>query len=126
MHSLESGLASLHEQLLLAHALLAEVAANVPERVQLGAFLQRRAATIPSARSQHPNGSSGSGSIADESAPVRLQSLLESIRSSAFDLQSLGVLLPSHTAFPHTHLAPPGSERQWNWIFSIQQALKKR
>ena len=56
-----------------------------------------------------------------------LPALLDSVRSCAFDLQSLGVLLPSSSAFAHAHpSAPAGSDREWRWLQSIRSALQRR
>jgi hypothetical protein len=123
VHTLESKLAELHELLVQSHALLATVAASTaPQQMQLSSFLQRNGSSTMRGRSF----ASASASTNDASPTLRLHTLLDSLRASAFELQSLGVLLPSHTAFPNSHQAPLGSEREWNWIFAVQQALKKR
>ena len=133
VHTLESKLAELHELIVQSHALLAAVAASAtPQQMQLSAFLQRNGSGTSRARSSASGSSSSSSSSnhnhsdASASPTLRLHTLLDSLRASAFELQSLGVLLPSHTAFPNLHQAPPGSEREWSWIFAVQQALKKR
>jgi len=120
VHSLESGLSELHEQCVQAHSVLSSLAAVTPMQQQVTSFLQSRHASPRSGAMDRAN--------ADEPAagPLRLHALLDALRTAAFELQSLGVLLPSHTAFKGTHQSPAGSERPWSWLFAIQQALKKR
>lgn len=105
--SLESQLATLHEQCIQAHSTLSSLASLSPLQQQVTSFLQRR--------SVEPNHSAET-----------LQSLLDSLRTAAFELQSLGVLLPSHTAFPDSHLTPPHARRDWPWLEQLKQAMKKR
>lgn len=112
VHALESSLASLHEKMHHAHAMLSALAAVAPVHQQLQQFLHRgtRAHTAPA-----------SGTV------LRMQGLLDCIRAACFDLQSLGVLLPSATAFPGaSHEQPPGSQRDWAWIYQLQQALQRK
>lgn len=118
VHALESSLAALHESCVHAHAALSGLAAVAPVQLQAAHFLRHAGQASKSS-------ATGDAKVA-ATAPT-LQSLLDSLRSSAFDLQSLGVLLPSHTAFVgHTHLMPADAQRDWSWIGHLQQAMRRR
>jgi hypothetical protein len=123
VHTLESGLAELHEQCVQAHAMLSSLAVLAPVQQQVTNFLQSHHAAPPSSsRSNATERHAG----AKATSPLQMHSLLDALRRAAFELQSLGVLLPSHTAFKGTHQSPAGAERPWPWLFAMQQALKKR
>jgi hypothetical protein len=104
VHTLESALAQLHEQCMQSHSTLSAISTVAPVQAHLAQFLHR-------------------GHTASSTVP-RLQSLLDALRHACFELQSLGVLLPSSTAFANS--GPAEARRDWTWIFQLQQALKKR
>jgi hypothetical protein len=110
VHALENKLAQLHEQLLSAHAMLASVGAKVdPVDSEITRFLQRER-----------KGESGE--------TLRLQTLVDSIRSAAFELQSLGVLLPSATGFrsDSSSSSVDGQHHHHEWIHSVRELLRRK
>jgi len=117
IHELESEMAHCHEQILKCYSNIAAMEAMAPMQLAAQEWQDRR-----SLMRAAPSSSSSPITIS-----MHLQSLLDSLRTCAFDLQSLGVWLPSHTAFIQSHLAPsdiPG--REWRWLHAFEQYVEAK
>jgi hypothetical protein len=115
VHEVEGKLVEVHEGMKKAHGMLSALAAVTPLQHQLQQFLHRRSA------------SGRTPSTANDDAIVRMQTLLETLRDACFSLQSLGVLLPSSTAFPQSsHSAPVGWKgREWKWLVQLEALVRR-